>query len=57
MDADKEDFGHFMDDILLNGALCMGLGLGAKLKIFDVMAGLGPKTYTDIAEAGKWKPR
>ena len=52
-----EDFGQFLDMVTINGALALGIGLGSKLKIFDVMARIGPKTYSEIAEAGKWKPR
>ena len=53
----EKDFGEFLTDIVEHGGIAMGIGIGSQLKIFDVMVNLGPKTSTEIATAGNWKPR
>ena len=57
MASGTDDFGQYMEEILLKGAVAMGIGLASKLQIFDLMESVGPKTYTEIAEAGNWKAR
>ena len=53
----EENFGEFLDNVAVHAGIAKGIGIGSQLKIFDVMVTLGPKPYTEIANAGNWKPR
>ena len=55
---DGKSFAAYIGQITKGALVAHGIGIGANLKIFDVIASLGkPATSPEIANAGGFKER
>jgi 2-polyprenyl-3-methyl-5-hydroxy-6-metoxy-1,4-benzoquinol methylase len=59
-EADEAQTGEFADrlvQILNNGALSLMISIGHRTRLFDVLAGMPPATFTEVADRAKLNER